>query len=243
MTMRTFAGLVCVLALASCDRPAKQSEAPSAPAQSGGTLAETMPRTISATEAANFQVALAQLPQGATLSHAVAEGPAVALHYTATTAQGPSAGAQFIVVDSNQAITENNRIELPSNPDPHLTGATSAAPDSTDGGAENVNKRAVLAFFQALTSGNVDAAARQVGDDVIEHTGTGAQGRAAWTTAIRAEPARQYGIQRIAAWNDIVMTYQSVGTVGDGGAVRWAPGWDIFRLRDGRIVERWRVNY
>ena len=242
MLMRKFGlGLVCALALAACDKPAPEAEAPAAePSQ--GALIRTMPRTLSAEEAANFQVALAQLPEGATLSHAVAESTVVGLHYTAATPEGPTAGVQIMVFDANHGLTENNRVDVPANPQPHLAGATPEAPETTSTQVEIANKAAVLAFFQSLTAGRVDAAANQVSDDVVEHTGTGPQGKAAWLAAIRSEPARQYGIQRVAAWNDLVMTYQSVGTTTPEG-VRWAPGYDIFRLRDGRIVERWRVNY
>lgn len=243
MNLRTIAvGFACAFALAACDRPAEQPETQAPPPLARSALIETMPATLSPEEAANFQVALAQLPAGATLSHAVAEGPTVALHYTAETADGPTAGVQFIIFDANHGITDNTRIDLPANPRPHLSGATVEAPAATDGQVEVDNKRVVLALLQDLTRGDVDAAANRVSDDIVEHTGTGAEGKAAWISLIRGEPARQYGVQHIAAWNDIVMTTQAVGTTTPDG-LRWAPGWDIYRLRDGRIVERWRLNY
>jgi predicted SnoaL-like aldol condensation-catalyzing enzyme len=242
MMKRIVAAALLATIVAGCNPQDQDSSTETPAADPGSRLVQTISRSLSAEESSNLQIALGQLPQGATLSHVVAEGPSVALHYAAQSEVGSVVGVQFVVFDANHEVVENNRVELPGNPIPHLTGATAEGPVATDTAVEVANKQTVLAFFDALNRGQINAAASRLSDDVTEHTGAGAVGKPAWISSTEAEPARQYGIQRIAAWNDIVMTYQSVGTSTLEG-VRWASGWDIFRLRDGKIIERWRLNY
>jgi len=223
--------LAAVLLLASCD--GQQAEAPPAPAPA----AVDMSATLSPVENANMEVALRDLPEGAHVSHVIPDGPLVVLHYVDTS--GPVAGITFLLFDDAHTITQRNGVELASNPRVHL--ATPPAPAS-DPAVEQANRQVVRDYLTAVSAGNLDAAAAQLAPNFADHSGPEPSTRDQWLATARAAPRTEFGLQHIAAWNNLVATYASVGTH-QNGSVLWRPGYDVFRLENGKIAERWHINY
>lgn len=249
MTTRTgvlkiFAGAFVASAfIASCGAPA-QKAAPAAPPLPAGLVGE-MPRTLTADEAANLAVAIDALPSTATLSHVVTDGSLVALHYTNATASGPVVVAEFNQFDTAHAVTKRDHVEYASDPTIHLTGASFSVPEAADNEVEQTNKTAIYAFVDALNRAKLDDARGYLADTFVDHTSGDKGAKTAWLASLRdrTRPRQEIGIQSIAAWNDMVAAYSAVGTSGADGKVQYSPGYDFFRLKDGKIVERWRVNY
>jgi predicted SnoaL-like aldol condensation-catalyzing enzyme len=225
--------LAAMLLLTSCDR--QQAAAPPPEATAPVDLAST----LTPAENANLQTASAELPETARISHSIPDGPVVVLHYVNVTAAGPVAGIKFFIFVNNGAVSERIGVEVPSDPRIHL--ATPPAPAS-DESIEAMNRQTVQSFLQALTRNDVNAAAQQLAPNFVDHTAPEPTPRDAWIAQTRSSPQREFGLQHIAAWNSLVATYASVG-IHQNGSVRWQPGYDVFRLENGLIAERWHVNY
>ena len=115
------------------------------------------------------------------------------------------------------------------------------------------NKQTVIAFIQALfTQGDLSAADTYLAADFVDHDpplGSGGRDglREAAATFRVAFPDWHSDLVFLVAENDLVVeqfvssgTHQGevMGVPGDGRTVTLR-GINIFRLRDGRIVERW----
>jgi predicted SnoaL-like aldol condensation-catalyzing enzyme len=113
--------------------------------------------------------------------------------------------------------------------------------------AENLNeqnKRTVLAFYkEAHFDGDVDGAiARYVGDTYIQHTPAaedGVEGLRAYINGFLARfPNAKGDIRRVIADGDLVAVHAHwTGLISPNGDV----GVDIFRLKEGKLVEHWDV--
>jgi predicted SnoaL-like aldol condensation-catalyzing enzyme len=105
------------------------------------------------------------------------------------------------------------------------------------------NKRTVLAFYQAGLNEKDFAAARAlIGDSYTQHNpriADGVEGFRAFVDQIRQDfPQLRAEVKRLVAEGDLVMAHVH------GVRVPGQPGTaivDVFRLRDGRIVEHWDV--
>ncbi len=231
--VRLVVGAAAVALIASCG-----SGSDSKSSQQTGDLRTDIVRTLSADEAANLAVALAQLPATAQVSHIVPDGPIVALHYVNAGTSGSVAVADFIEFDTAHAITARDTLESPLRVESNLIGASVTIPEAANNEAEAANKRAVIAFITTLNA-SPDQAMTSLSEDFVDHAF--GDNRGGWLTRMNGMHFT-FGIKSIAAWDDIVGVAITVA-VTRGGTQTFLPGYDFFRLRDGKIVERWNLNY
>jgi predicted SnoaL-like aldol condensation-catalyzing enzyme len=104
------------------------------------------------------------------------------------------------------------------------------------------NKQVVLRLFELALKSGVTDALDLVADDYVEHSPVipaGKQGLAVFLHGLSSrEPAPQVLLHQVIADDEHVVVYyhSTTGSGGPGSAVA-----DIFRLRDGAIVEHWDV--
>ena len=105
------------------------------------------------------------------------------------------------------------------------------------------NKKVVLAFYeQAINKKDFEAARKYMGDPYTQHNPTavdGHDGLRAWLTEFkRAYPDLKAEVKRVIAEGDYVVlhVYGVNGPSPHGTAVV-----DIFRVKDGKVVEHWDV--
>src|SRR5262245_44602280 len=107
------------------------------------------------------------------------------------------------------------------------------------------NKRTVVAFYSRAFNDHepADAVAKYVGSEYIQHnpeTPSGADAFIRSTGAFIAKfPQLSVDIKRVIAEGDLVVTHDLVKLSAED---RGMAGVDIFRLRDGKIVEHWDVR-
>ena len=107
------------------------------------------------------------------------------------------------------------------------------------------NKHTVIAFYTRAVNDHqpADAVAKYVGSEYIQHnpdTPNGADGFIQSVTDFVAKfPQVSVEIKRVIAEGDLVVTHNLVKMSSED---RGLAGADIFRLRDGRIVEHWDVR-
>jgi predicted SnoaL-like aldol condensation-catalyzing enzyme len=107
------------------------------------------------------------------------------------------------------------------------------------------NKQIVIAFYTRAVNDKqpADAVAKYVGSEYIQHnpdTPDGADAFIQSMTKLFAQfPQIRVEIKRIIAEGDLVVTHDLVKTTPED---RGMAGVDIFRLRDGKIVEHWDVR-
>jgi predicted SnoaL-like aldol condensation-catalyzing enzyme len=107
------------------------------------------------------------------------------------------------------------------------------------------NKQTVIAFYmRAFTEHEpADAVAKYVGPEYIQHnpdTPTGADAFVESATSVIAKfPQISVEIKRVIAEGDLVAAHNLVRVSPED---RGMAGADIFRLRDGKIVEHWDVR-
>jgi len=107
------------------------------------------------------------------------------------------------------------------------------------------NKQTVTAFYmRAFTEHQpADAVAKYVGSEYIQHNPDTPSGADAFiksaTDFIARFPQVSVEIKRVIAEGDLVVTHDLVKLSPDD---RGMAGVDIFRLRDGKIVEHWDVR-
>jgi predicted SnoaL-like aldol condensation-catalyzing enzyme len=105
------------------------------------------------------------------------------------------------------------------------------------------NKEMVLAFYDLLINKkDFNAAARYMGADYIQHNptaATGVDGLRVWMTDFyRRLPDLRANVRRVIAEGDLVALHvEGTNGPGLGGSALV----DIFRVRDGKIVEHWDV--
>ena len=106
------------------------------------------------------------------------------------------------------------------------------------------NKKTVLAFYkEAHFDGDVDGAiARYVADTYTQHTPASEDGieglRAYINFFLKTFPKAKGDIRRVIADHDIVAVHAHwTGLISPNGDV----GVDIFRVKDGKLVEHWDV--
>jgi predicted SnoaL-like aldol condensation-catalyzing enzyme len=107
------------------------------------------------------------------------------------------------------------------------------------------NKQTVIAFYSRAFNDHepADAVAKYVGSEYIQHNPDTPNGADAFiqsaTGFIAKSPQVSVEIKRVIAEGDLVVTHDLVKmSPGDRGMA----GADIFRLRDGKIVEHWDVR-
>lgn len=104
------------------------------------------------------------------------------------------------------------------------------------------NKEVVLGLFRAALRGDVPTALRPVADDYVEHSALIAPGKAGLAEFLRAlaaaEPPPAIEVRHALADGDHVAVHYESTAAADGSG---SEAVDIFRLRDGRIVEHWDV--
>lgn len=105
------------------------------------------------------------------------------------------------------------------------------------------NKKIVLDFYQEMFGDkDLSAVDRYIDADYIQHNPTVADGAEAFKTAaagwFKGAPKTKVDVQRIAAEGDLVFIHIK-NIEPDGGLVSTV---DIFRLKEGKIVEHWDVH-
>ena len=107
------------------------------------------------------------------------------------------------------------------------------------------NKQAVIAFYKRALNDKqpADAVARYVGSQYVQHNPDTPDGADAFiqsmTDLTTKFPQSFVEIKRVIAEGDLVVTHNIVKmTPQDRGLA----GMDIFRLREGKIVEHWDVR-
>jgi predicted SnoaL-like aldol condensation-catalyzing enzyme len=107
------------------------------------------------------------------------------------------------------------------------------------------NKQMVIAFYMRAFTDHApaDAVAKYVGPEYIQHnpdTPTGAEAFVESTSGFIAKfPQVSVEIKRVIAEGDLVVAHNLVRLSPED---RGMAGVDIFRLRDGKIVEHWDVR-
>jgi predicted SnoaL-like aldol condensation-catalyzing enzyme len=107
------------------------------------------------------------------------------------------------------------------------------------------NKRTVIAFYRRAFNDHepADAVAKYVGSEYIQHNPDTPSGADAFIQSasgfIAKFPQVSVEIKRVIAEGDLVVTHDLVKTSPED---RGMAGADIFRLRDGKIVEHWDVR-
>jgi len=120
--------------------------------------------------------------------------------------------------------------------------ALSGAATAKDSGMLEQNKKLVTAFYDAaINQKNYDAAVKYLGAEYKQHNPTAADGKEglkAFIDFLKARFPNQHGeIKKVVAEGDLVVLHVH-STRGDG------PGRaivDIFRVKDGKVVEHWDV--
>lgn len=104
------------------------------------------------------------------------------------------------------------------------------------------NKQVVVAFWNQVFAGRDPAGAvsAYVGDKYTQHNPDTADGPDAFvqsmTGRLKAAPLMRADIKRVIAEGDLVLIHNHI----TGGANdRGFAGFDLFRVRDGKIVEHW----
>ena len=105
------------------------------------------------------------------------------------------------------------------------------------------NKKIVLDFYQQMFGDkDLKAVDKYIAPEYIQHNPTVADGSAAFKKAaegwFKGAPKTKIDVQHIAAENDLVFLHIK-NTNPDGSLVSTI---DIFRLKDGKIVEHWDVQ-
>jgi predicted SnoaL-like aldol condensation-catalyzing enzyme len=104
------------------------------------------------------------------------------------------------------------------------------------------NKQVAVAFWKRIFEGRdpAGAVAEQVGETYTQHNPDTPDGPEAFiqsmTETLRRAPAARAEIVRVVAEGDLVVIHNHI-TSGPGD--RGLAGFDLFRLRDGKIVEHW----
>ncbi len=119
----------------------------------------------------------------------------------------------------------------------------SRTPMASDNPKLKRNKETVLAFYDLIINKkDFDAAVGYMGDDYIQHNptaATGVEGLRVWMTDFyRRLPDLRANVRRIIAEGDLVVLHVE-GTNGPG--LGGSAVVDIFRVKDGKIVEHWDV--
>jgi predicted SnoaL-like aldol condensation-catalyzing enzyme len=105
------------------------------------------------------------------------------------------------------------------------------------------NKETVLAFYDLIINKkDFNAATKYMGDDYIQHNptaATGIEGLRIWMTEFyRRLPDLRANVRRVIAEGDLVALHvEGTNGPGLGGSALV----DIFRVKDGKIVEHWDV--
>ena len=104
------------------------------------------------------------------------------------------------------------------------------------------NKRVAVAFWNRIFVGRDPAAAvsEYVGETYTQHNPDTANGPDAFvksmTETLKQAPGMRAEVKRVIAEGDLVVIHNHI-TVGPND--RGLAGFDLFRLRDGKIVEHW----
>ena len=107
------------------------------------------------------------------------------------------------------------------------------------------NKQTVIAFYMRAFKDHepADAVAKYVGSEYIQHNPETPTGAAAFVESasgfIAKSPQVSVEIKRVIAEGDLVVAHNLVKLSPED---RGMAGVDIFRLRDGKIVEHWDVR-
>jgi len=129
-----------------------------------------------------------------------------------------------------------------------LTSKTSVVKDSrmpmrSERARLRKNKETVLAFYELLINKkDFNAASQYMGSDYIQHNptaATGVDGLRVWMTDFyRRLPDLRANVRRVIAEGDFVALHvEGTNGPGLGGSALV----DIFRVKDGKIVEHWDV--
>jgi len=104
------------------------------------------------------------------------------------------------------------------------------------------NKQVAVAFWKRVFAGRDPAGAveQYIGGTYTQHNPDTADGAEAFVTSmaetLRRAPNLTAEIKRVVAEGDLVVIHNHITS---GPADRGLAGFDLFRLRDGKIVEHW----
>ena len=106
-----------------------------------------------------------------------------------------------------------------------------------------LNKKTVVAYYEMAFGGRPEeAVASYMGDVYIQHNPEAADGPEAFLGFVHAlreaNPDVRLDIKRVIAEGDLVVTHGNLVLRPDEPGLALA---DIFRLRDGKVVEHWDV--
>ena len=247
-------GLASLVALAGCDQPtapAAANDAPApapaaAPALSGPhpEIRAAVNPSLSAAEAKNLETAVGKIAADGKISHAIADGPVVFLHYAGARDGKPAVMLHMLQFDEAGAVTAEDIVgHLGASADLAMAGGRGSG--SADAATEAANKATVTKFYESISDTNKRTQLGEtVADTYVEHSVAPPvePGAAGLIKTIGATP-QTLTVKAIGAWGDLVAADITVATSDGAAGWNYGPGGDIFRLEGGKVVERWRVNY
>ncbi|MFM1887400.1 MAG: hypothetical protein RL026_2557 [Pseudomonadota bacterium] len=126
---------------------------------------------------------------------------------------------------------------------PAGAGAGRASPLAVERARLARNKKLVLAFYEAMIGRkDPEAAKRYMGDQYVQHSAyaeDGFEGVAAFARKFKADfPDHRYEVKKVIAEGDFVVLHL-LGI--NGMSPHGEQVVDIFRVRDGKVVEHWDV--
>jgi predicted SnoaL-like aldol condensation-catalyzing enzyme len=231
--------IAAALTLISCQDPDVQTTATTDPAPA--SVPEVEHIELTATELANRDKAVGALPAGAKVAHAIADGDVVMVAYA--TNDGLVAEAVTFATDGG---TQTDKVEQKGGEAQRLLANASPVEGRLAKATEQANREAVLAFLEAVNNGSDLAKAASLLEagyvDHAENMQPGPQGFLA-LMAQPEVPKRFVAMRAIAAQADVVGLSSTVETKQPNGTSAYSAGFDFFRVRDGKITDRWRINY
>ncbi|WP_030435802.1 nuclear transport factor 2 family protein, partial [Actinoplanes subtropicus] len=179
-----------------------------------------------------------------TIVHAIAEDDLVLLHSKAELAPGTVQGVADLFRVRDGKVVEHWDV-LQEMPETTAGGNDVFATLSAPGGPESStaeSKKVVTALFTELAEGRDPTAwDRYAAEPYYEHNPTQPNGLAAAKAAFAAafeNPHFSMGLKRVIAEGDQVAVHHDLKFAADGPG---AAVIDIFRVRDGRVVEHWDI--
>ncbi|MFT3722023.1 MAG: nuclear transport factor 2 family protein [Hyphomonadaceae bacterium] len=265
-------GSALLLVLSGCDEPSPAVPASSPPAPAAAAVSylpvpQPMPAkadplvaltgsdavarispALNADELAHAKAAVSRLPAGAKVFHLIADGSLVMAHYVVEGSADPGVMASVFQFSSGQKVDREELI-LFRGWDPARSGVGEAwtAPTNSDDALEAENKAIVQRFMEGISKADSleSTIASTVAADFVDHTRPEGPGQEALARAIASDGIGKTvaSIKELAGLGDIVMAVSTITNTAADGAKSFSPGADVFRIKSGRISERWRINY
>lgn len=241
----------CVGLLAGCDKIAKVAglhknvESTETAAAVKPTAAQSTPATptsvaLSAAEVEQRQALKNLVPSGGILAGLITEGQLAFLAYGNPPDAGGGLTVEFLKTDGNAAP----KIVFSVSDKKFYESLSVANPQARfDTETETANKEVVSQFYAAFSRRDVATVAGLLAANYDDHMDpNSAPGGATLLGSLRdpSTPPTTMGTVYMVAQGDFVA---SQVTVSSGNPPAYSPGVDVFRLKGGKLIDRWRINY